>query len=81
LHLKVSAYPPREDFSNKLDRLNPDLSLDLERTLHFLLQGDSGDVIQQMRRLKAILIRQGRYGMGLGYEGAMEQIRKGARDR
>jgi hypothetical protein len=79
--LKVTSWPEREDFGDKLDKLNPDLSLDLERTYHFILAGGSGHPVQQMRRLKAVLMRQYRYGKSHGYEGAMDQIRKGARDR
>jgi hypothetical protein len=72
-------FPVYEEYGDKLDKLNPDMTLDLERTYHFILAGGSGHITQQMRRLKAVLIRQCRYGKSLGYEGAMDQIRKGVR--
>lgn len=66
------------DFGTQLDRLNPDLTMDLERTLHFLqTREDHENPEETMAKLKAVLMRQFRYGKGLGFEGAMDVIRRG----
>ena len=63
---------PDPEYSKYLDKLNPDLTHDLERTFWFLMEAGPQEVLS---RLKAILIRQYRYGKGHGYEGAMSVIR------
>jgi hypothetical protein len=65
-----------QDYSAQLDRLNPDLTLDLERTLHFL-DSPGSDLREKIARLRAVLMRQYRYGKSHGFEGAMDAIRKG----
>ncbi len=63
---------PDAEYGKHLDKLNPDLTQDLERVYWFLVEAGPQEFLA---RLKAILIRQYRYGKGHGYEGAMAIIR------
>ncbi len=56
-----------------LDKLNPDLTLDLERLWHFLHTDPNHE---DMARLKAALMRQYRLGKEHGFEGAASAIRE-----
>jgi hypothetical protein len=56
-----------------LDKLNPDLTLDLERLWHFLHTDPNHE---DLTRLKAALMRQYRLGKEHGFEGAARAIRE-----
>jgi len=69
----MSHLPKSNEVAVGLDRLNPDLTQDLERTWHFI---EAGGAEQILVRLKAVLMRQYRLGKEHGYEGASRVIRE-----